>query len=95
MAGLGCGGGEAPPATAASTPAQGGEREETATVEPDEGYAEADESLPEAPWLAAHLPAQDAPEAVLDAWSEADNREWCAPMAPSEVGEATDRKSVV
>jgi hypothetical protein len=39
-----------------------------------------------APWSGERLPARAAPRPLLSAWQRADNRAWCAPLAPSTLG---------
>jgi|GEM_PF-2037109 len=46
-------------------------------------------TLPAAPWTSAPLAARDAPRSILTAWRQAENREWCAPMAPGSMGAAS------
>lgn len=39
-------------------------------------------ALPAAPWTDAPLSPQEVPPSLLAAWRRADNRAWCAPVAP-------------
>ncbi len=41
--------------------------------------------LPNAPWSDAPIAMGAAPEAVMNAWTAADNRGWCAPLVPAGV----------
>jgi len=43
-------------------------------------------SLPPAPWASEHMALQAAPAALVRAWRTADNRTWCAPVAPTTLG---------
>lgn len=43
-------------------------------------------SLPAAPWADAPLAQRDVPPALLAAWRRAENRAWCAPVAPRSLG---------
>ena len=96
---LGCGGGgggaAAAPTDESSTAASGAEEapteSETVVAEEDVGYAAEDESLPAPPWAADPVTAGDAPTELLTAWSEADNRTWCAPLAPALTDDASAR----
>ncbi|MFW5920777.1 MAG: hypothetical protein ACOCUS_02965, partial [Polyangiales bacterium] len=45
------------------------------------------DDLPQAPWSADRLAADEAPSTLVDAWKQASNRDWCAPMSPSSFGE--------
>ncbi len=59
------------------------------TFAPSTAAATVDRStLPAAPWAEAHLGARDVPGPLLTAWERADNREWCAPIAPRTFGAA-------
>lgn len=40
-------------------------------------------SLPSAPWSNERLAMRDAPRPLVQAWQHADNRGWCAPIAPA------------
>ena len=51
------------------------------------------EPLPEAPWTADTVDAGDVPRELLAAWNGADNRDWCAPLAPSTATGARARRS--
>lgn len=44
------------------------------------------------PWAEPELPSHDAPEELVHAWRGADNRGWCAPLAPELVSGAPARK---
>jgi len=44
-------------------------------------------ALPAPPWSDNALSSHEAPEALLRAWRQADNREWCAPLIPRSLGE--------
>jgi hypothetical protein len=44
-------------------------------------------TLPPAPWSEAPLELAAVPRSVVDSWRQAPNREWCAPMALSALGE--------
>lgn len=52
-------------------------------------------SLPPAPWASARLPLQTAPAAVVRAWRGAENRTWCAPVAPVSLEGARARTGEV
>jgi hypothetical protein len=41
-----------------------------------------------APWSGERLASRAAPRPLLTAWQRADNRAWCAPLAPSTLGAA-------
>jgi hypothetical protein len=45
-------------------------------------------TLPVAPWAAAPLGSSEVPAPLLAAWERAENREWCAPIAPRDLGAA-------
>src|SRR5690606_13981761 len=47
-------------------------------------------SLPAAPWEDAPIGAREAPAPLLRAWDRAENREWCAPIAPRSLGTAAE-----
>ncbi|MFW5926405.1 MAG: hypothetical protein ACOCV4_09595 [Myxococcota bacterium] len=44
------------------------------------------------PWAEPELPSGDVPEELVRAWRGADNRGWCAPLAPELVGGAPARE---
>jgi hypothetical protein len=44
--------------------------------------------LPVAPWENAPLASHAAPSSLLRAWREADNRDWCPPLAPRDFADA-------
>lgn len=43
-------------------------------------------ALPPAPWTDAPLAANEAPAPLMASWRRADNRTWCAPIAPRALG---------
>jgi hypothetical protein len=45
------------------------------------------EDLPEAPWHADPLADNDVAEPIVRAWQGAENRDWCAPLAPRSLGQ--------
>lgn len=47
-------------------------------------------SLPAAPWEDAPIGAREAPGPLLRAWDRAENREWCAPIAPRSLGSGAE-----
>lgn len=47
-------------------------------------------TLPAAPWEDAPIGAREAPAPLLRAWDRAENREWCAPIAPRSLGAAAE-----
>ncbi len=60
---------------------------EPAAVAAEAGSAAPSEDLPAAPWASEPVEANAVPRALLAAWNGAENREWCAPLAPvSQVG---------
>jgi len=46
--------------------------------------------LPGAPWDQGSLEAYEAPAPLLRAWRRAENRDWCAPMALTDFGGASE-----
>lgn len=52
-------------------------------------------ALPAAPWADAQLAVDAAPAALLTAWNDAENREWCAPVIPRGVTAAPARATTV
>ena len=42
-------------------------------------------ALPSAPWSNERLAMRDAPRPLVQAWQHADNRGWCAPIAPASI----------
>lgn len=44
------------------------------------------DALPAAPWTEVPLAPNEAPASLLAAWRRADNRAWCAPVAPRSFG---------
>ncbi len=44
------------------------------------------DALPAAPWAAASIEAHEVPASLMRAWRRSDNRDWCAPMAPVQLG---------
>lgn len=62
----------------------------TAALDPEAATAPTIDlaTLPEAPWSDAPLRAREVPPTLLGAWERADNREWCAPLAPRSFGVA-------
>ena len=42
--------------------------------------------LPPAPWNDAPLAANEVPAPLMASWRRADNRSWCAPVAPRSLG---------
>lgn len=83
-------------ATTSATEAPGGEAtaaEETFAEAPADfvlpSYSEEElAGLPDAPWASGELSIDAAPEAVMSAWTGAENRGWCAPLVPSGVTDA-------
>ena len=67
-------------------------RAQTATAEPiddSEVFADAElTELPSAPWSAAPLSQGEVPAPFLAAWTSAENRSVCAPLAPADLGDA-------
>lgn len=57
--------------------------------------AEALAALPAAPWADGELAIDAAPAALLTAWNDAENREWCAPVVPRGVTAAPARATTV
>lgn len=53
------------------------------------------EGLPAAPWSSIRLVASEAPSALMSAWSEAENRAWCAPASVASGADATARAAQV
>jgi hypothetical protein len=57
------------------------------TPEPDAGGdtapLPAEHTAPEAPWSGAPLPEASVPDVLVGEWRAADNRTWCAPLAPA------------
>lgn len=51
--------------------------------------------LPAAPWSAEPMRSEAAPSALLMAWSRAENRTSCAPIAPVEAGPADGARARV
>lgn len=45
-------------------------------------------TLPAPPWSGPPMAADEAPRALMNAWRGAENREWCAPIAPRSMGAA-------
>jgi len=43
-------------------------------------------TLPTPPWSSDRLPSRAAPRPLLRVWRHADNRAWCAPLAPATLG---------
>ena len=80
-------------ATTSASQAPGGEvapTEETFAEAPADfilpSYSEEQlAGLPDAPWTSAPIAMGAAPEAVMNAWTNADNRGWCAPLVPAGV----------
>ena len=99
----GCAGAAAIPASQATTPSavvtaaatfeSPAPREAAIAVETP-AVAQLDMStLPEAPWASAPLAARDAPAQILEAWESAENRGWCAPIAPRTMGAAAGARA--
>lgn len=59
----------------------------TATAEAEEIQA----NLPNAPWSAQRVSASEVPPALVNAWRRAENRSWCAPLAPVGIEGARTR----
>ena len=104
-AGMGCST-SASTATTASAPTPSTQGEELALTAPTPGHLETREapdaalpefdaeqlaSLPEAPWSEAPLAVTQAPADLLAAWARAENRDWCAPIAPAALREVAAR----
>jgi hypothetical protein len=51
--------------------------------------------LPAAPWGGARLAANRVPGSLLSTWSGAENRDWCAPLAPDATDGAAVRGSAL
>ncbi|MEM9188897.1 MAG: hypothetical protein AAGF12_06960 [Myxococcota bacterium] len=94
----GCGASQAEPAAEATPPVV----EETPPAPPPEvveqaqadeaaGFEAADPSLPEAPWAGAPVNSSEVADGLITAWQDAENREWCAPVAPTSIGEGRAR----
>jgi len=66
----------------------------TASADAEHGTADFS-ALPPAPWASERLPLATAPAAVVRAWREADNRTWCAPVAPTSLTGARARTGAV
>lgn len=90
MAGVGCSTASTSSTASTTTPSVGGElamttstviEREAPEAELPRFEADALASLPQAPWSTATLTASDAP-IVATAWASAENRGWCAPLAP-------------
>lgn len=47
-------------------------------------------ALPAAPWEDTPIGARGVPAPLLRAWDRAENREWCAPIAPRSLGAAAE-----
>jgi hypothetical protein len=47
--------------------------------------------LPAAPWAAERLETTAVPDALIASWRDAENRAWCAPVAPSAIDGAIAR----
>jgi hypothetical protein len=52
-------------------------------------------ALPAAPWAAGRLESTSVPDALLTSWRDADNRSWCAPVAPAAIEGAIARAGSV
>jgi len=91
----GCGilGSEEETTTATAAASTGYERPAVVTEWPDGDAVDPAvlAALPEAPWQAEPIAGESAPGELLSAWIEADNRDWCAPIAPAELSSAEAR----
>jgi hypothetical protein len=95
-AGVGCSDTSATTSASTTTPSVGGElamttptviEREAPEAELPRFEADALASLPQAPWSTATLSASEAP-IVATAWAGAENRGWCAPLAPEVAANA-------
>lgn len=50
-------------------------------------------TLPAAPWADAPLATRQVPRPLMTAWERADNRDWCAPLAPRSFGAGTGARA--
>jgi hypothetical protein len=66
----------------------------TSVVEtPEETAAIELASLPRAPWSAPPMSASEAPRQLMTAWSRAENRDTCAPIATQSLGQAAGARA--
>src|SRR5688500_17592596 len=95
LAAFGCGG--AATSTASSSPPAAA-RDHAELDDPSRWWAEggstassSDRELPAPPWAEAPLADGEATELVVKTWSEAENRDWCAPMFLNDTAGAVAR----